>query len=247
MSWVLSESPRSLSKGNLEDRQGGRWPRRSRAVPSRAGWGAAGSGRWRAGPQSPRTGQGDQAAAVGQEGEGRVPSETPEVRGTDASPPRCAHTSGLTRRGMSYAEDEARRPPPPLPPSCGHRRQATRCLPSRATGVGARAAPREEPAPPPHPHPRLARVSTFSQTMRLPPATRLSSPTPRLRTARPRGHLPPPPRGCPCVRRPKPRAAPAGASQPHANAFQPADSTLQTWQPKLFRELHFSHVLCGKR
>lgn len=174
-----------------------------------------------------------------------MPSETPEVRGTDASPPRCAHTSGLTRRGMSYAEDEARRPP--LPPSCGHRRQATRCLPSRATGVGARAAPREEPAPPPHPHPRLARVSTFSQTMRLPPAMRLSSPTPRLRTAHPRGHLPPPPRGCPCVRRPKPRAAPAGASQPHANAFQPADSTLQTWQPKLFRELHFSHVLCGKR
>lgn len=94
MSWVLSESPRSLSKGNLEDRQGGRWPRRSRAVPSRAGWGAAGSGRWRAGPQSPRTGQGDQAAAVGQEGEGRVPSETPEVRGTDASPPLCAHVSG---------------------------------------------------------------------------------------------------------------------------------------------------------
>lgn len=161
MSWVLSESPRSLSKGNLEDRQGGRWPRRSRAVPSRAGWGAAGSGRWRAGPQSPRTGQGDQAAAVGQEGEGRVPSETPEVRGTDASPPLCAHTSGLTRRGMSYAEDEARRPPPP--PSCGHRRQATRCSPQPCDGGGCpRCAPRRASAPSSPPPPPGTRLDIFT-------------------------------------------------------------------------------------
>lgn len=240
MSWVLSESPRSLSKGNLEDRQGGRWPRRSRAVPSRAGWGAAGSGRWRAGPQSPRTGQGDQAAAVGQEGEGRVPSETPEVRGAGASPPRWAHASG---RELCRGRGSKAAPAPELWPQT----PSHALSPQPCDGGGCPRCAREEPAPPPRPHPRLARVSTSSQTMRLPPATRLSSPTPRLRTARPRGHLSPPPRGRPCVRRPKPRAAPVGASQPHANAFQPADSTLPTRQPKLFRELHVSHVLCGKR
>lgn len=156
MSWVLSESPRSLSKGNLEDRQGGRWPRRSRAVPSRAGWGAAGSGRWRAGPQSPRTGQGDQAAAVGQEGEGRVPSKTPEVQGTDASPPRCAHASG--REPCGGRGSKATPAPELWPQTPGHALSPQPC-----DGGGCpRCAPRRASAPSSPPPPPGTRLDIFT-------------------------------------------------------------------------------------
>lgn len=118
--------------------------RRSWAVPSHAGkWGKREVAGGAAVPSSPlRTGEGDQAAAVGQEGDGYAPSEMPEVRSTNVSPPQRAHASGVSRQA-----DEALEPHPT--PSCGHRHQATRHLPHSATGGSLFCAPgRASTAPP---------------------------------------------------------------------------------------------------
>lgn len=155
---------------------GGRWPRcrRSWAVPSHAGeWGKREVAGGAAVPSSPlRTGEGDQAAAVGQEGDGHAPSETPEVRSTNASPPQRAHASGVSRQA-----DEALKPHPTRAVVTDARQRA---ISPTVRQAGLCSAPPEEPA---RPHP--GRASTFLQIILLLPGTHLSSPTPRLQITRP--------------------------------------------------------------